>query len=56
MEIKKLNKMNKGSWYILIPKTIIKKLSLKDGDYFIISVLNGDIILEKVDDNGRNIN
>lgn len=55
MEIKKLNKMNKGSWYVLLPKSVIKKLSLKVGDYFIISICENNIVLEKVDKNGRDI-
>jgi len=50
MEIKKLNKFNKGSLFILIPKTLSKDFDLKVGDCFIF--IKGEnkniIILERV--------
>lgn len=55
MEVKKLNKFNKGSLFILFPATIVKELNLKVGDCFIFvkDENKNIIILEKVVSNAR---
>jgi len=49
MEIRRINKFNNGSMFILIPKNIIKDQGIKKGDYYIFSKGdNNTIMIERV--------